>query len=182
MRLLSKKSIELSVICVLLLVMALLVVNQPSITGYMATETFTQKLNLGISESRLIGVESLSSEPIKLSSLKISGKVIGDGLAEVYMVDEYKRLLVYSNLQKKKINVPPITGMTTGAMKVYEKEKLNGQIVKPENYETIEGAFNQECVETCFIDEKKSSFHDLEVWVQPGTEIIITELRYSIIE
>ena len=178
----GKRSIELSVICLILLVFALIVSKNPSITGFMTTNTFTQKLNLDISESKLIGIESLSSEPIKLTSLMISGKVTGEGLVEIYLVDGSQRLLVYSNLQKKKNSVPQITGMATGTVKVYEKEKLNGHIVTPEDYNTLKGAFTQECFETCFLNEQESLFHDLEVWVQPGTKVKITELKYSIIE
>ena len=179
---LSKRSIELSVICLILLVFALIVSTGPSITGFMASETYTQKINLELSESKIIGIDSLSSEPLKLSSLKLSGKVIGEGPVEIYLVDGSKRLLVYSNLQEKQKGLPQITGAATGSVRLSVKETLNGQVIKPENYDTEQGFFNQECEETCFLNEQESSFHDLEIWVQPGTKVRITELKYSVIE
>lgn len=178
---LSLKSIELGIVCLLILVFSLVAANNPSITGHVTSEIHIQKLDFEVTESTLIGVESISNKPLKLTSLMVSGKVIGEGLAEIYLTSGKEKKLVYTNLQKKKKGLSAITGQAAGAVRVYEKAELRGNVVSPEGYQTIEETFGNACVETCFLEGNKQTFYDLEVWVQPGTKMLISELKYSVI-
>lgn len=176
------RSVEFTVLILAVLVFALVTSNKPGITGFVTTEVHSQKLDIELAESSLVSIESISDSPIRLSSLKLSGEVRGNGLVEIYLTDGNHKKLVYTNLQKKKKGMIEITGRATGGVRVYKKAKLSGSVVRPEGYEVVQEAFNQACVETCSFDDGSQKYYDLEVWVQSGAKVRITELRYSLIE
>lgn len=178
----SIKLIEFVGAAVAVFLLTLFMANNPSITGFVTTETFVQKLNFEVTESQLIGIESISNSPLQITSLRLSGEVIGNGLAEIYLNEGRQKKIIYSNLQKKKKGMLGITGHVTGAVRVYEKAGLRGELVRPEGYQTKQEVFKDACIETCTLEGLKGTFYDIEIWVQPGTRVKITELKYNIIE
>jgi hypothetical protein len=178
----SIKIIEILAATTAVLLLTFFIANNPSITGYATTEILTQKLDFETSESKLVGIESLSYKPIKLTSLMISGEIIGDGLVELYLINNKEKKLIYSNLQKKKSGFSKITGQVTGAIRLYEKADLRGELIVPETYITKAEKFNNVCIETCHLKNLDKNLYEIEIWLQPGTKVRLTELKYSIIE
>ncbi len=173
------KAIEWSFVVLALIVLSLVLMNKSSITGFVTSDAFSQEIDIIAVESQAIALESLSQKSVSLSSLRVSGEVVGKGLAEIYITDGFKKWLVFSNLQKKKAGLDSITG---ALFRIYEKEKLDGDVILPDGYETTTGAFNNACVDSCLLDSIAGSEYILEIWLQSETNVRLTELKYTIRE
>ncbi len=173
------KTIELSFVVLIIIVLSLIMLNNSSITGFVTTDTYTQKLDLTIEDNQLLEIASLNEKPIKITSLKLSGEVIGNGLTEIYLTDNNQKWLVYSNLEKEGDGFSKITGTV---VRIFEKEKLTGDVVAMENYETVSGPFKQACEQTCYLENLNQANYYLEVWVQKGAKLRLIDLNYRIEE
>lgn len=158
-----------------------LFIGKPSITGFVSTETYSQQLDLDVSESQRFILTSSSGGVLKLSSLSLAGSVSGTGLVNVYLSDGNKQWLVFSNKRREGSSMEEITGLAVGELNIEPSGKLDRIETLPPNYETKSGAFQNECLETCVLDEgifNKPSLY-LDVVIEPGTTLHISEIRFS---
>jgi hypothetical protein len=170
-----------------------------NITGHVSVEAGYQVLNLEIAESQAYTVTSDYENPIKLTSMRLSGEVIGDGRVEVILDTGLgQRLLVYTNAVEK-VEENQITGMgrVTGmaikeAEEIKEKALLNlvfaGSLEAieaedPERGELKTGKFANECRETCLMEMELSRDinYKLEFKVSNGTQLRLDNMIYGIL-
>ncbi|VVB81705.1 Uncharacterised protein [uncultured archaeon] len=152
--------------------------SKPTITGFVPAETFSQSLDMDVSESQRF---VLSSEaPLKLSSLSLSGKVNGAGLVNIYLSDGATERLVFSNKRRQGSAIDQITGMAS--LDISPEQMLERIESLPAGYVAVPGVFNNECRETCILDPALLKNPDLylDVVVEPGTAVHISGLRFSI--
>lgn len=150
--------------------------SRPTITGFVPTEAFSQSLDMDVSESQRF---VLSSED-KLSSLSLSGKVNGAGLINIYLSDGVVQRLVFTNKKRQGSAMDQITGMAS--LDISPGEKLNKIESLPAGYVAVPGSFHNECRETCVLDPTlfNSPSLYLDVVVEPGTSVYISELRFAV--
>ena len=184
--------------------------QNPGITGHVSVEAGYQPLNLLITESQAYTVTSDYESAIKLTSMRFSGEVIGDGKAEVILDNGLgQRLLVYTNeVEKAEDNkitgMGKVTGLAVGdgdaqekgaidkAAEIKEKALLNlmfAENLAPIKAETKSGAelksgkFANECKETCLMEMElsKNLTYGLEFRVSEGTQLKLDNMIYGIL-
>ena len=135
-----------------------------------------------------------------LTSLRLSGEVIGSGRAEIVLENGLgQELWIYSNMKQKQGNM--ITGMAVGEEDTAlaeekaeatdtawlmitpgdaNKESPEKQLT-PER-EITSGKFQNTCTDTCYMNMKmqKGLYYTLNVRVDAGTQVKITELKYTL--
>jgi len=167
-------------IAVLTVIIGVLSLSKPTITGFVPTATYSQGLDIDIQESQRF-ILSASEGTLKLSSLWLSGDVGGQGLVDIYLTDVTKKSLVYSNKRKKQTAFEQITGLATSELIIEPGQKLTTIDTLSDSYKTQSGTFTNVCIETCVIDEtlynKKNLY--LDVIVEPGTSVHISELTFA---
>jgi hypothetical protein len=168
-------------VVVLTVIIAALFLGKPSITGFVSTETYTQPLDIDVFESQRFVLSSQSGDLLKLSSFSIAGTVTGNGVVNVYLTDGVRKWLVFANRRKAGSSMEQITGMAVSELNIEPSEKLNRIETLPEGYEARSGAFQNECLETCVLDEEMFNKPELylDVIIEPGTSLYISEIRYS---
>ncbi len=149
-----------------------LIVSDSGITGFVPTDRFSQNVDLEISSSQRY---SLKTEGI-LSSLLISGEVIGSGLVNVYLSNGDDELLVYSNKRKISSAMQSITGLA--ALEIEPQGRLDRIDSLPGEYVTVNGAFESQCAQTCSISGLSGPFY-LDIVVDPGTAVKISKIVFS---
>ncbi len=164
---------------VLVLVFAALLIGKPSITGFVPTETYSQELNIAVSESQRFTLSA--GEALKLSSLSLSGTVTGPGLVNVYLSDGSRHWLVYSNKKKPGSDMEIITGMAVRELNIEPSGSIDRIESLPAGYKAVPGAFKDECIETCLLDDSlfSSSSLYLDVILEPGATLHISSIRFS---
>lgn len=164
----SLKKIEAIAAVVLLLALGLSLFR-PSMTGFISAKTERQALGLVVDAPQTYVLRSNQTLPI--ISLGISGSVIGDGLASVRLGIENENLLVWSNAMVAEQMQNRITGVFPLA-------------VGPGTASPVDGAFVNECIETCILPERfqRQAAYDLVFDVQPGTTLQVDEIIYVIAE
>ena len=183
---------------VLLLISIASFFPNPGITGYVSVETKKQKIDLTIANSQSYILTTNSEKPFYLTSLKISGEVIGDGIANVYINNNIgEKALIYSNLVKKNKGLDSITGMgkiTGGVIGVNSADEGDSLVI--EHLENIEGevggvsedevltsgVFENKCADSCFIEMllNKETAYQLLFYVHEGTILKVSEIEYTI--
>lgn len=189
--------IEIIAAVVLLLVSIASFFPKPGITGFVSVETKKQKIDLTIANSQSYILTTSSQEPFYLTSLKLSGEVIGEGIAKVYITSEGQKVLVYSNIIKKDQGLDTITGMDkiTGNVVGSNQETEEDSLII-EHLENIEaepttlaedeaitsGTFEDTCIDSCFIEMllNKDIAYQLLLYVEEGTILNINEISYTI--
>lgn len=159
-----------------------LFVGKANITGFVPAESFSQKLDMDVESSQRFVISS-EAGALKLSSLSMSSIVYGDGLVNVYLSDGVTRWLVFSNKKRQGSSFEHITGMAVSSLDIAPGEKLDKIESLPDGYTTRSGAFPNECIETCVLDPglfARSSLY-LDVILEPGTSLHISEIRFSTI-
>lgn len=174
----EKHRLILSII-VLGAIVAALIIGKPSITGFVPTETYSQELDIVVSESQRFTLSA--SESLKLSSLSVSGGVNGNGLVNIYLSDGKRHWLVYSNKKKPGSDMEIITGMSVRELDISPGPKIDRIESLPAGYKTVPGAFKDECVETCVLDDSifSTSSAYLDVVLEPGTSLHISNIKFS---
>ena len=189
--------IEIAVAVILVLVSAAMLFPRPGITGYISYETKTHEINLTIANSQSYVLTTDSNEPFIVTSLRLSGEVIGDGIAKAYVSDKDQKILIYSNVIKKGSGLGGITGMDkiTGEATAVdtETEESNLVIAHLENIETkleeisedetlSSGNFDLICIDSCFIDMllNKDLAYTFMFYVEEGTILKINKIVYTI--
>jgi len=159
-----------------------LFVGKANITGFVPAESFSQKLDIDVDVSQRFVISSEAGS-LKLSSLSLSGSIYGNGLVNVYLSDGVTRWLAFSNKKKKGSSLEHITGMAVSSLDISPGEKLGRIESLPDGYVTYSGAFSNECAETCVLDPGlfSRSMLYLDVVVEPGTSLHVSELRFSTI-
>jgi hypothetical protein len=168
-------------IIVVLALLATILFTGPSITGYVATETFSKPLNIKIAESQRYFVES--EVDIALTAFALSGKVDGEGLVNVYLVDESEnKLLIFSNKAKSSTAMTHITGLAIIDVKLTAGKKLDLIESLDDKYVTSSGSFVNQCEQTCLLNPTifNGDKFTLDFIVDPGTEFTVTNVRYTI--
>ena len=121
-----------SAIALVIVIAGLVLISlEPVITGYIPYESLTVEGNISaVNNKSMMVVTHDSSDILSLSSIKISGKVIGQGLAKVYLKTEdgEKHLIFSSENLPKEPGMIHITGFTPGKGKSVGKgETPKGQ-------------------------------------------------------
>lgn len=169
----------------------------PGITGYVSIETKSQAIDLVIANSQSYILTTNKEESFDLTSIKLSGEVIGKGIAEVYIFNKDQKILVYSNIVEKEKGLDTITGMDKITERVVGADsETEGDYLMIEHLENIEtelremtkdekivgGTFKGQCVDSCFITMSlnKDIAYQLLFYVEEGTILKINEIIYTI--
>lgn len=149
-----------------------LLTTQSGITGFVSTDTVSQDVDLQIDSSQRYELKSDGF----ISSLSLSGEVIGDGLVNVYLSDGVDELLVYSNKKKISSAMQHITGLST--IDIEPRGRIDRIESLPEDYVTVSGAFESQCAQTCVLEKTQSPLY-LDFVVDPGTSVKISKIIFS---
>lgn len=183
--------ISLAIIAVLVIGLSFF---KPSITGFVPVSVYTETLNLTISKDTAFTL--FSNEQIQVTSLKLSGEVIGDGAVHVYLSNtQGQNLLVYSNLMKNEFGKNIITGMAVAgktdaqekhSLVIQEIQQFNEDVALPDNEGKIaeSGRFDGACVETCSIimDLSGRKVYKLIIVLEENAVLRIDNIVYTINE
>ena len=187
----KKNLFKAEIIFIIALVIVLpLIFFKPSITGYVPSDLFKQTLDFTLSESSVLDVRSSSDQPIYISSLSLSGEVIGEGDVAIYLSNKAgERVLVYTNVGQAKSQPNLITGAAIGPATA---EATTGDSILIEHGETLSwpgdmgpsssGDFVNTCIESCYLDPEQftSPEFEIQVYVEPRTTVKITEIFYTL--
>lgn len=173
-----------------------------NITGHVSVDAGYQVLNLSVTESQSYTVTSESENTLKLTSIRLSGEVIGDGKVEAILDNGLgQRLLIYTNavdeMESDKITgMGKVTGMAiSGADETGNpQEKVFLNLVPAERLGYIEakapeggmlksGKFANECKETCMMEMEisKGVSYRLEIKMSEGTELRLDNMIYGLL-
>lgn len=197
--------VEFAILMICLVLLAL-VFSRPEIVGYASTSIHNQDLDLVISQSQRFYLRSVHQFPIHLTSLTMSGEVIGEGTAAIYLSNQQgEKQLVYRNAKRKDSTHNRVTGTSTAGTKLLgsdmtgsalplKEEKpvldlLEGPVLMQfeslhPSYKAVSGKFSHMCVDSCLLQEKKftGSYFILDFYLQPGTKVKISDIVYTTLE
>jgi hypothetical protein len=175
---------EFAIVLVFVL-LVLLIPGRPDIIGFSDVQVHRQNIALAVDQSTSFTI--LPKEPVSITSLSVSGEVLGPGAVNVYLVnDQGNKLKVFSN-EKKGRNLitgffgdnsgPPNTvSLSDPVLEIKEGKPLEG-------FESAEdsspGVFSFACRDSCNLKGSDSSSYELVAYVEPGTTLIINELDYT---
>ena len=182
---------------------AVLIFSNPSITGHVPVNIYTQNLNLVINKSQNFLLTSDNSEPFIITSFKISGNITGDGQVKIYIdTGKGQKILVYDNIQKKDTptGLHEITGsITDKSIKNATGKNISNDdkwlVIKPiktllekEVFDEVgndeilvKGYFNQQCIETCLMkmEISREIAYRLIFLVEDATVLKINKILYQ---
>lgn len=177
----------------------------PGIVGFVPVEIKSQPIDLYAAVPSRFVLFSEKEQAFELTSLRLSGEVIGQGRAEIVLDNGLgQELIIYSNVKQKQGNM--ITGM---AVTAEDGEPLPADakidtvaadqawlMITPgegtlqespsrelgNDQQTISGKFQHTCLDTCYMNMKmqKGLYYTLKVRLDPGTEVRINELKYML--
>ncbi|MBW3001531.1 hypothetical protein KY338_00035 [Candidatus Woesearchaeota archaeon] len=192
--------VEFAVLMICLVLLAL-VFSRPEIVGYASTNVHSQDLNLVIENSQRFYLRSLVPEPVHLTSLTISGEVLGEGTVTIYLDNERGiRNLVYKNVKRKDSTHNRITGTSiiggsvTGnsiqtqddspVLDLLEGPVLSGYEFLHPAYRAVQGEFHHACVESCLLQARtfEGNRFIIDFFIEPGTKLRIKEIVYTTLE
>jgi len=195
--------IELTVAVVLILFGIISLIPNPGITGYVSVELKAQEINLTIANSQIYILTTNSEEPFYLTSLQLTGEIIGDGIVKAFVDNgQGQKILIFSNIIEKGKGMESITGITgmdaiTGNVVGTDQEIQNeGDYLVIEYLENIEeelgeiaederlvaGNFKNKCAETCNIQMllNEETGYQLLFYVEERTILKIDKIVYNI--
>jgi len=163
----SLRKIEAVLAVVLLLVLGLSFFR-PSMTGFISAKMERQALGLVIESSQTYVLRSNQTLPI--ISMGISGSISG-GIVNIRLGLGNEKLLLWSNAMLAERTSNRITGVFSLA-------------VEPGSTRAVDGAFVNECVETCTLPEhfQRQESYDLIFDIEPGATLQLDEIIYVISE
>ena len=196
------KRIEIITVICLLLVGALTFFSVPGITGHVSSKINSQPVDFLVDQSRLFELTTNSDDSFYITSFRISGKVIGDGIAEIYLDNGLgQQLLVFRNIEEsfERGGMGLITGNYVGAEQEFEEEKPEKTIIinsaefleiKPnlnfdrEKYSSFNGGFDSACEQSCFIEMEmnRNTGYNLVFKIEEGTAIHLTKIQFTMKE
>jgi len=153
------------------------------ITAFVSSDIFTQNVDIEIDSSQSYYLSS--EQEFKLTSLRLTGSVEGDGIVKIWVEDsEGKQLLVYTNIKKKNPR-NLITGFAVagGNLAITPSQEVLSPLDEqlPEDKIATSGQFYNECVESCFMSATLSpqSSTKLIFQLEEGTKVRLTGLSYT---
>ncbi|MBW2966896.1 hypothetical protein KY362_00260 [Candidatus Woesearchaeota archaeon] len=178
--------------------------NVPGIVGFVPVEINNQPLNLEAKEPKSFVLFTDKEEPFQLTSFRLSGTVAGEGRAEIILDNGLgQELVIYSNVKPQRGNL--ITGMAvseesenplpedikvneipheTAWLRIAEKPDIAAETPTTEldNKRAVAGEFENSCTDTCYMNMNMhdGAYYTLKVRVDPGTEVRITSLKYTL--
>jgi len=170
---------EFALIIMFLLIITLFF-SRPEVIGYASTNVHNQNLNLLIEQSQMYHLRSVYPTPVHLTSMQLSGEIIGDGTVSVYLDNEKgSRVLVFNNQKREGSEINRITGtVAAGEGSVFGAGGVSGLSVTADTmpmkhqepalkltegklvfeYEkvgggsqTFNGRFSNACIESCLL-------------------------------
>ena len=155
--------------------------SNPSITGFVPTEIYSQKLDIDVFESQRFVLTSSFGGPVKIGTLALSGSILGPGLMNAYLSDGTSQWLIYSNKKRPGSSMASITGLAVSSLDIEPGKMLNKIESLPAGYTTKVGAFKNECMETCIMDENLFNKDELyiDIIISPDTILHISEIAFS---
>jgi len=180
------------------LVLTLFFFSSPGITGFLSLDFTIQNLNMEVDRGQSFLLTSSSEAPFYLTSFKLGGEIIGEGVVEVYIEDgQGKELLVFRNVKHEKADVGHITGFFVNAEgDAPDPEKGNWLIIAPiedsqlnnmpnpleEDEISSQGVFSNECKDTCFMKMELSNkdSYKINFKIEPGTILKLDNIVYTI--
>lgn len=174
-------------IVLIFILLVLFIPYQPNIIGFSDTQMHKQSVNLAVESSKSFILES--KEPVTITSLSVSGEVLGSGSASLYLVDkEGNKHKVFSNEQKGMSLITGFYGEETNLANTRETKDPILNIIEGSAISVIEavanavpGEFSGVCTDTCQLNADLTSF-ELIAYVEPGTKLIIEELDYTTVK
>lgn len=167
---------------VVIFLLGMLIFGDASITGFVPSQSFVQKVDINVDESQRFTLKSPDGVPFGLTTLALSGHVTGSGLAKVYLVKGKERLLIYSNAEKKRTAMEEISGLVVQDIRIEPGDKLQKIESVEAGYHTVEGSFSQMCIDTCILEGSRSPSFFMDVIVEPGTSLSLTEIQFTLPE
>jgi hypothetical protein len=183
----------------LMLMLSLFLFKDKGITGFVPVEFTTQDMNITLDQSQSYILTSGSDAPFPLTSLKIGGEVVGDGVVEIYLDNgQGQQLLVYRNTRSKSGGMGSITGLVTQSENGTKTDVREGKwlLLSPlkdsakgdlpvklgRDEEASSGAFSKECRDTCFMRMEISNqlSYELIFKIDQGTQLKLNDLTYTI--
>ena len=192
----KKKLYRTEIILIIALVIVIpLALFHPSITGYVPSDLFKQTLNFTLDKSQALNLKA-DGQPVYISSLSLSGDVKGDGDVAIYLNNKLgEKVLVYTNVGQTNARPNLITGAAIGSKLtgggIGADSIPDGSILIDYGRElpwpgdmgsSAPGSFVNTCVESCYLNPEQftQSEFELQVFVEPGTTVKITEIFYTI--
>jgi len=196
-------------IIIMLLLMFTLIFPKPKVIGYASTNIHTHNTDLLLDSSKEFYMESIYQNPVHLTSLRISGEVIGSGTVNVNLDDgQGGRVLVFTNQKRTDSQINKITGgsffesgslnsgmglsglSVTGdalplkteepVLELTESHSLQGFSKLEKNNVAHSGKFSNVCFESCILPEGFiQKMFKLDFYIEPGTRLKVTELVYT---
>lgn len=175
---------EFAIVLVFIL-WVLLIPSKPGIIGFSDVQVHRQDISIAIDKSKSFTI--LPKEPVSITSLSISGEVLGPGSVNVYLVDEQgAKLKVFSNERKNRNLITGFFGEDAGSqnsvsssepvLEVKESKTLDGFEAREDS---SPGKFSFACQDSCDLENSNSGSYELVAFVEPGTTLIINELDYT---
>lgn len=175
---------EFAIVLVFVL-LVLLIPSKPDIIGFSDVQVHRQDIALAIDKSKSFTI--LPKEPVSITSLSVSGEVLGPGAVNVYLVnDQGDKLRVFSNERKNRNLITGFFGEDAGSqnsisssdpvLEIKESGVLEGFESRDD---TSPGKFSFACQDSCDLKNADSSSYELVAYVEPGTILIINELDYT---
>jgi hypothetical protein len=128
----------------------------------------------------------------------LTEEVIGEGSVEVFIDNkDGQRVMVYNNVKRKEGGLPAVTGMAVAAggdiddspaetlillNSLGEIEWRKPGLALSAEEEYAAGAFNNKCVDTCFIEMPLSDANSYELIfnIEPETQVRLTKITYTL--
>lgn len=159
--------------------------SRGTITANLVVDVHRLPVEIFAEKSQSFIVSLPSFAPFELNSFALSGNVIGNGRAMVYIDDgNGLRYLVYSN-EAGASSVLDVDNEFGAAkdddLQVTKYRELAGSLTPSNNAIVLSGYFRRACSETCHLPEGKfnSGRYELLVFVDEGTTISLNELLYK---
>lgn len=181
---------------VLLLVSVISLFPDTGITGYVSVDVRKQPVDIAVANSQSYLLTTTSEEGFELTSFKISGELIGEGKASVYLDNgQGQKILVFTNIIDSRKGLGSVTGMkeisglvtgpdteAQGDLILEYLENIDGSFRDLKDQEELfSGKFEEKCVDSCFINMPLNSdlSYLLLFYVEEGAILNINEVVYT---
>lgn len=168
-----------------LILTAALYFSKATITANLVVDVHRLPVEIIAEKSQSFIVSLPSFVPFELNSFAVSGKVVGNGRARVYIDDgNGLRYLVYSNEAgaSSVLNVDNEFGTAKDDdLQIAKYRDIADGSTTASDMIVLSGYFRRACSETCHLPEGKfnSGRYELLVFVDEGTTVILNELLYK---
>ena len=169
-------SIKITALLVILILLAPTVYAFQDITGFVPGryDEKKERIDLVINQSKPLTFTLDVPESSDILSVKLCGKIIGEGSASAFLITDGKRMKIIEHNTNKKSFINIITGLFFGMA-----NSLTGSTTLDTNSnETSEIRFQECCLDTCHMNLKDKNQIQIEFYVDEGTTMEISHLGY----